>query len=316
MILIKMFAHKKIIITGGAGFLGNYVVKELIKNGVKKDNIFIPRKKHYDLRRSEDIRKMFNDFPSDIVIHLAASTGGIDFYRKHPGTLFYNNLIMGLELMEQARLNKIEKFVVIGSGVMYPPHAETPLKEESIWNGYPEGAAAAYGLYNRALLAQSQQYRKEFGFESIFLIPANLYGPNDYFEMKRSHIIPAMISKFYSAKKEGLSKVEVWGSGKAAREFLYVEDAARLIVLATKKYNSPEPLNLGHGTCTPIREIVKIISENVGYDGKIYWNTSMPEGVLKRCYDISKLNEFLGKQKYTSLEEGIDETIKEYEKTL
>jgi len=305
---------KRIIVTGGAGFFGTHVVQTLLAKGVSVKNIFVPRSKDYDLRKVQDVERMFQEFPADIVIHLASHTGGIGFYSKFPATVFYDNLIMGLNIMEQSRLNNIKKLVLIGSGVMYPSSAEIPLREDSIWNGRPEKIADSYGLFNRALLAQSQYYRKEFNFNSIFLIPANLYGPGDNFEPEKSHIIPSLIAQFLNANKENLSEVKVWGSGKASREFLYVKDAAKLIVMAIEKYDSEEPLNIGTGTCTSIKEIVETISRLTKYGGVISWDSTKPEGALKRCFDIVRLREYLGNIEYLSLEEGLKETISWYQK--
>lgn len=307
-----MLDEKKVIVTGGVGFLGTHLVNSLLRVGVTKDNVFVPRSKDYDLRNIQDIKRMYDDFQADIVIHSASRTGGIGFYSKYPATLFYDNLMMGLQLMEQSRLRNFEKFVLIGSGVMYPTSAKIPLQEENIWNGYPDEDAASYGLFNRALLAQSQQYRKEFNFNSIFLIPANLYGPGDYFEPEKAHVIPSLISKFYKAKEHNDSEIEISGSRETSREFLYVEDAAKLIILATEKYNSLKPLNLGTGESTPLEEIVKIISWNIGYKGRINWNVSQQKGASKRCFDISNLKRIFGKQEYTSLIGGIQNTISWY----
>jgi GDP-L-fucose synthase len=278
--------NKKVIVTGGDGFLGKFVVKKLEQE--KCDSVFVPKKTDYDLRDIEAIVRMYKDAGADIVIHLAAVVGGIGANRENPGSFFYDNLIMGVQLMEQARLNNIGKFVAIGTVCSYPKFTEVPFKEEDLWNGYPEETNAPYGLAKKMLLVQSQAYRDQYGFNSIFLLPVNLYGPGDNFELKSSHVIPALIRKFYLAKVKDSSEVEVWGTGKATREFLYVGDCAEAIVLATKKYNKPYPINIGAGFEISIRDLVGKIKDIIGFNGEIKWDKSKPDGQPRRCLDTSK----------------------------
>jgi GDP-L-fucose synthase len=305
---------KKVIVTGGGGFLGKFVVDRLKQRNYS--GIFVPSIDDYDLRNLEDIIRMYKDARADIVIHLAAAVGGIGANRENPGSFFYDNLIMGIQLMEQARLNKIEKFVAIGTVCAYPKFTEVPFKEENLWNGYPEETNAPYGLAKKMLLVQSQAYRNQYNFNSIFLLPVNLYGPGDNFELKSSHVIPALIRKFYNAKERNLDKVEVWGTGKATREFLYVDDCAEAIVLAAEKYDKSLPVNVGAGFEISIKDLAEKIKNIMGYNGKIFWDTSKPDGQPRRCLDTSKaLNEFGFKAK-TDFDAGLRETIEWYKSNL
>jgi len=305
---------KKIIVTGGAGFLGKFVVNKLNDAGCKK--ILVPKIEEYDLRNINAIRKMYKDFQADIVIHLAAVVGGIGANRENPGSFFYDNLIMGIQLMEEARLNNIEKFVALGTICAYPKFTPIPFKEENLWDGYPEETNAPYGLAKKMLLVQSQAYRKQYGFNSIFLLPVNLYGPGDNFDPKSSHVIPALIKKFYEAKKNNDKEVIVWGTGKATREFLYVEDCAEAIVLATQKYDKPDPVNIGAGFEISIKDLAEKIKDIFKYNGKIIWDTSKPDGQPRRCLDTSKaLNEFGFKAK-TTFDIGLKKTIDWYVKNV
>ena len=255
---------------------------------------------------------MYKDARADIVIHLAAVVGGIGANRENPGSFFYDNLIMGIQLMEQARLNNIEKFIAIGTVCAYPKFTEVPFKEENLWEGYPEETNAPYGLAKKMLLVQSQAYRSQYNFNSIFLLPVNLYGPGDNFELKSSHVIPALINKFYQAKINNLSEVEVWGTGKATREFLYVDDCAEAIVLATERYDKSFPVNVGAGFEISIKDLAEKIKDIMGYSGKIFWNTSKPDGQPRRCLDTSKaLNEFGFKAK-ADFDAGLRKTIEWY----
>jgi len=303
-----MLKNKRIIVTGGAGFLGKHLVKKLIKRGIPKENIFIPRFKEYDLRKEKDIKRMFSDFKADIVIHLAGIVGGIGFNREKPGELFYDNLIMGIQLIEQARLNKIEKFVAIGTICAYPKFTPVPFKEKDLWNGYPEETNAPYGLAKKMLLVQSQAYRQQYGFNSIFLLPVNLYGPGDNFDPKSSHVIPALIKKCVDAKE----KITVWGTGKASREFLYVEDAAEGIILATEKYDKSEPVNLGAGFEITIKDLVEKIAKLTGFKGEIEWDHSKPDGQPRRMLDVSKAKKEFDFTAKTNFDEGLKKTIEWY----
>lgn len=305
--------EKRIIITGGAGFLGGFIVEKLKQNEEVPDkNIFVPRSKDYDLRREEDIKKMFQDFPADIVIHLAAKVGGIGFNQENPATLFYDNLIMGAQLMEQSRLNNVEKFVAVGTICAYPKFTPVPFKEEDLWQGYPEETNASYGLAKKMMLVQSQAYRKQYNFNSIFLLPVNLYGPRDNFNPNSSHVIPALIKKIKDAK-EAQTSLNVWGTGNASREFLYVEDCAEAIILATKHYEKADPINLGAGKEITIRNLVRTLCDLMEYQGEINWDTSKPDGQPRRCLDTSKAELEFGFKSKTLFEEGLKKTIDWYE---
>ncbi len=306
----EFWAHRRVTVTGGAGFLGRYVVKKLEERDCK--NVFVPLIEEYDLVRLEDIRRMYDDSNPDIVIHLAAVVGGIGANREHPGRFFYENLMMGAQLMEEGRLRGIEKFVAIGTICAYPKFTPVPFKEESLWDGYPEETNAPYGLAKKMLLVQSQAYRREYGFNSIFLLPVNLYGPGDNFDPESSHVIPALIKKCVEAVENGDDHIVVWGTGRASREFLYVEDAAEGILLATEFYNSSEPVNLGAGFEITIADLVKLIAELTGFKGKIVWDTSKPDGQPRRSLDTSRARSFFGFEGKTSFSEGLGETISWY----
>jgi len=301
---------KKVIVTGGAGFLGKFVIKKLKDKNCK--DIFIPKIEEYDLKNLETIKKMYRDARADIVIHLAAVVGGIGANRENPGSFFYDNLIMGIQLMEQARLTGIEKFVALGTICAYPKFTPVPFKEENLWNGYPEETNAPYGLAKKMLLVQSQAYRKQYGFNSIFLLPVNLYGPGDNFDPKSSHVIPALIKKFHDAKINNQSEVIVWGTGKATREFLYVEDCAEAVVLATEKYDKQDPVNIGAGFEISIKDLAEKIKKIVDYKGKIIWDTSKPDGQPRRCLDTSKAYAEFGFKAKVSFDEGLKKIIDWY----
>ncbi|MBT4135303.1 GDP-L-fucose synthase [archaeon] len=303
---------KKIIVTGGNGFLGKRVVKFLLKRGVSSENIFVPEHKDYDLEKEEEIKKMFIDFPANIVIHLAATVGGIGYNLDNPGSLFYNNALMGIQLMEQARLHNIEKFVVLGTVCAYPKNALIPFKEEDFWNGYPAEVTAPYGFAKKMLLVQSQAYRKQYGFNSIFLIPVNLYGPGDNFDPQSSHVVAALIKKIIDAKNEDNDEEAVWGSGTASREFLYIDDCAKAIVLATERYDGNGPVNLGSGKETTIKELANQIKEIVEFKGNLVWDVSKPDGQPRRCLDVSMAEREFDFKAETSLEEGLNKTIRWY----
>jgi GDP-L-fucose synthase len=303
-------SNKRIILTGGAGFLGRFVEKKLVARGCS--NIFIPRIEVYDLRNLDDIVKVYKLTNADIVIHLAAVVGGIGANKENPATFFYDNLIMGAQLMEEARKNNIEKFISIGTICSYPKFTPVPFKEEDLWSGYPEETNAPYGLAKKMLLVQSQAYRQQYGLNSIFLLPVNLYGPGDNFDPKSSHVIPALIKKFYKAKANNDSEVVVWGTGKATREFLYVEDCAEAIVLATEMFDKADPVNIGAGFEISIKELAYLIRDIIGFKGKIVWDTTKPDGQSRRCLDTSKALKEFGFKAKTNFEEGLSKTIECY----
>ena len=304
---MNILKNKKIIVTGGAGFLGKFVVKKLEERGFS--NIFVPIIEEYDLRKLNDIKRLYKEVSADIVIHLAAIVGGIGANRENPGSFFYDNLIMGIQLMEEARLSGIEKFVALGTICAYPKFTPIPFKEENLWNGYPEETNAPYGLAKKMLLVQSQAYRKQYNFNSIYLLPVNLYGPGDNFDPKSSHVIPALIKKFYEAKINNLDEVIVWGTGNATREFLYVEDCAEAIVLATEKYNKPEPVNIGAGFEISIKDLANKIKDIIGFNGKIVWDKTKPDGQPRRCLDTTRAEKEFGFKAKTNFEEGLKKTI-------
>ena len=304
---------KKILVTGGAGFLGSYVVLELIKNNVPKKNISIPRSKTIDLREKNNCKRVVSGM--DIVIHLAGNVGGIGKNQKLPGTLFYDNLLMGVNIMHEAMLAKVKKVVVIGTICAYPKYTPVPFREEDLWIGYPEETNAPYGLAKKMLLVQSQAYRTQYGLNSIFLLPVNLYGPGDNFNPDSSHVIPALIKKVADAIKNKKNYIEVWGDGNPTREFLYVKDAARAIVLATKRYDKSDPINLGAGIEIPIKNLVVLIAKFMKYKGEIRWDTTKPNGQPRRSLDTSRAEKEFGFKTKTSFEIGLKNTINWYLKT-
>jgi GDP-L-fucose synthase len=302
---------KKILVTGGAGFLGSVLVNKLIKKNVEKNNISVPRSKNHDLRNQEVSRALSQE--KDIVIHLAANVGGIGYNQENPGSLFYDNLLMGAHLMEEARKANVKKFVALGTVCAYPKHTPVPFREEDLWNGYPEETNAPYGLAKKMLLVQGQAYRQQYGFNSIYLLPVNLYGPGDNFDPKSSHVIPALIRRFTEAKKKNKRKVVIWGTGKATREFLYVDDAAEGIILATEYYNKSEPINIGSSFEISIKELVELIASIVSYKGKIEWDSSKPDGQPRRKLDVSRAEKEFGFVAKTKFEVGLKKTIRWYE---
>lgn len=309
---MSFWENKKFLVTGGAGFLGSYVVKNLKEKGVSSNDIKVPRSKEMDLRVMDNCFKVLNDV--DIVIHLAAKVGGIGFNRKYPGTLFYDNAIMGINLMEAARQENVKKFVAVGTVCSYPKFTPVPFDEANLWNGYPEETNAPYGLAKKMMLVQSQSYRNQYGFNSIFLLPVNLYGPGDNFDLESSHVIPALIEKFVTAVENGKNEVEVWGTGTASREFIYVTDAAEAIVLATEKYNKSDPINIGTGLELSINDLVRIISKYTGFEGEIRWDDSKPDGQPRRCLAVSKAQEEFNFKAKVNFEEGLEKTIDWYVK--
>lgn len=302
--------NKKILVTGGAGFLGSFVVQKLIQKGVPERNITIPRSKECDLRLFDNCMKVVKG--QDIIIHLSAKVGGIGLNREKPGELFYDNLVMGAQLMEAARLARVKKFVAIGTICAYPKFTKVPFLESELWNGYPEETNAPYGLAKKMLLVQAQAYRQQYGFNAIYLLPVNLYGPGDNFDPKSSHVVPALIKKVYDAKISGKDLIEVWGTGKASREFLYVEDAAEGIILATEKYDKADPINLGTGKEITIKDLIKTICKHMNYKGYIKWDTSKPDGQPRRMLDIEKAKKEFGFSAKTNFETGLRKTIDWY----
>ncbi|MBA7607248.1 GDP-L-fucose synthase [subsurface metagenome] len=309
---MSWLAAKRILVTGGAGFLGKHLVKKLEERGCKE--IFVPRSKDYNLVEMEAVKRLYQDAKHDIVIHLAARVGGIGANMKQPGSFFYENLMMGVQMMEQGRLFGVEKFVAIGTICAYPKFTPVPFKEEDLWSGYPEETNAPYGLAKKMFLVQSQAYRRQYGFSSIYLLPVNLYGPGDNFDPDSSHVIPALIKKVFDARGKGERSIVVWGSGNPTREFLYVEDAAEGVVLATEKYNKADPVNLGAGFEISVKELAGLICELSGFDGKIEWDASKPDGQPRRCLDTSKAKEEFGFEARTDFREGLKRTIEWYEK--
>lgn len=304
----SFFFNKTILVTGGAGFLGSRIVARLKKLGAKE--VIVPRSIDCDLRIVENCRKVVKGV--DIVIHGAATVGGIGFNQVHPGKLFYDNLVMGVHLMEEARKAEVEKFVAIGTICAYPKHTPIPFKEEDIWNGYPEETNAPYGLAKKMLLVQSQAYRQEYNFNSIFLLPVNLYGPGDNFDPESSHVIPALIKKFVDAIANKSEEVVVWGTGVATREFLFADDAADAIILATEKYDKSDPVNIGSSFEISIKELVEVIKNVTGFKGKIVWDSTKPDGQPRRKLDVSRAHEEFGFMSQTSFEEGLKATVDWY----
>lgn len=304
------FKKKNILLTGGGGFLGQWILKELIKNGASENKIEIPRSKTCNLVYLKNIKRVVKG--KDIVIHLAGLVGGIGFNKENPGRMVYENLAMGIHLMEEARKAGVSKFVALGTVCCYPKFTPVPFREENLWNGYPEETNAPYGLAKKMLLVISQAYRQQYGFNSIFLMPVNLYGPGDNFDPRSSHVIPALIKKIYEAKARGDKSITVWGTGKATREFLYVEDAAKGIVLATEKYNKSKPINLGAGFEISIKDLVEKIVKIMNFKGKIVWDTTKPDGQPRRMLDTSKAKKEFGFVAKTKFDEGLKKTIEWY----
>jgi GDP-L-fucose synthase len=304
------WSNRSVMVTGGAGFLGSYVVEKLESLGCPR--IFVPRSRDLDLRDRRVIRRCLDQAHPDLIIHLAAVVGGIGANRRSPGRFFYDNLIMGVELIDAARLGGVEKFVAIGTVCAYPKFTPVPFREEDLWNGYPEETNAPYGLAKKMLLVQSQSYREEYGFNSVFLLPVNLYGPRDHFDLEASHVIPALIRKCTEAVESGAREVTCWGDGSATREFLYVEDCANAILLAAERYNDPAPVNIGAGFEISIRELVQKIARLTGFTGSIQWDHSKPNGQARRRLETSRAELFFGFKATTSLDDGLKKTIEWY----
>jgi GDP-L-fucose synthase len=301
---------KRIVVTGGAGFLGSHTVDELERRGAR--SVMVPRSNRYDLRKSAAVARLYRDAKPEVVIHLAAVVGGIGANRESPAEFFYDNLTMGLEVMEQARRHGVEKFVAVGTVCAYPKLTPVPFREEDLWKGYPEETNAPYGLAKKMLLVQAQAYRQQYGFDAVYLLPVNLYGPRDSFEPSRSHVIPALIKKCVDAADQGSDRIEVWGSGSASREFLYVEDCARAIVAAAERYDGSEPVNVGSGEEIAIRDLVTLIAELTGFRGTVVWDPSKPDGQPRRRLDVSRAEREFGFRATTGFADGLRRTIEWY----
>ncbi len=302
---------KKVLVTGGAGFLGTQVVKQLLKVGIPTKNIVIPRSREIDLREKENCLRVTRGI--DIVIHLAGNVGGIGKNKKYPADLFYDNILMGIHLLEAARKNKIKKLVIIGTICAYPKFTAIPFREENLWTGYPEETNAPYGLAKKMLLVGAHAYRQQYGLSSIYLLPVNLYGPGDSFDLENAHVIPSLIRKIHEAKTKKKPFVSVWGDGSPTREFLYVEDAARAIVAATQNYHKPEPVNLGSGMEISIKDLTGFIAKFIGFRGQIRWDTTKPNGQPRRLVDVSRAKKEFGFVAKTDFAEGLKKTIAWYE---
>jgi len=303
---------ERILVTGGAGFLGKELVRQLRKKGC--GDIFIPRSAEYDLTKSEAIKRCFNDVHPTVVFHLAARVGGIGANRVNPGKFFYDNAMMGIQLIEESRLRGVKKFICIGTICAYPKFTPVPFKEEDLWNGYPEETNAAYGLAKKMLLVQLQAYRQQYGFNGIYLLPVNMYGPEDNFDLETSHVIPAMIRKFIEAKEAKHQEVVLWGDGTASREFLYRDDAARGIIASAEQYNGSNPVNLGTGEEIKISRLAALIQEITGYEGRIIWDKSRPNGQPRRLLDITRAYHSFGFKSKISLRDGLGSIIQWYVK--
>ncbi len=310
--MTNFWEGKRFCVTGGAGFLGKVVVSKLKQRGAQE--VFVPMIEDYDLVNPEDIRRMLETANPDVIIHLAAHVGGIGANREHPAEFFYDNLMMGVQLMHQAWQRGVEKFVAIGTVCAYPKFTPVPFSEDDIWNGYPEETNAPYGLAKKMLLVQSQSYREQYGFNSVFLLPVNLYGPGDNFNPKSSHVIPALIRKCIEARDAGQDEVVVWGDGSPTREFLYVEDAAEGILRATENYNKSDPVNLGSGYEISIKDLAEMIAKLTGFEGKLVWDTSKPNGQPRRALDTSRALKEFGFKAAVNFEEGLRNTVDWYEK--
>lgn len=302
---------KRIVVTGGAGFVGSSVCDELNRVGVGE--LFIPRRTEYDLTQQDAVQQLYADAEPDIVIHLASEVGGIAAHQANPGRFFYANMAMGLHMIEEARRQRIEKFVQIGTVCSYPKFAPIPFREEDLWNGFPEEANAPYGVAKRSLLVMLQSYRRQYNLNGIYLLPVNMYGPGSNFDPDTSHVVAALIRRFVTARNEHSPEVIAWGTGSASREFLYVEDAARAIALATERYNGEQPVNIGSGAGTTIRELVELIARLTGYEGKVIWDTTKPDGQPRRQLDTTKAAQMFGFEAATDLEAGLRKTIEWWE---
>ncbi len=306
------FPYQRVVVTGGAGFLGSYVVAKLRERGVEQ--IFVPRSRDYDLVRIENVRRLYDDANPDLVLHLAAVVGGIGANRANPGRYFYDNLMMGVQLMDEAYRRGVAKFVALGTICAYPKFTPVPFKEDDLWNGYPEETNAPYGLAKKMMLVQSQAYREQYGFNSIFLLPVNLYGPRDNFDLQTSHVIPALIRKCLEAIEDQADHIVCWGSGQVTREFLHAEDCAEGILLAAERYHQSAPVNLGAGFEISIRDLAEKIAALTGFTGKLVWDASQPDGQPRRCLDVTRAEQEFGFRARIGFDEGLRETIEWYRK--
>jgi len=302
--------RERIVVTGGAGFLGQHVQRQLLERGVEPGNLRVPRIEEYDLTKEADVCRMYDDMRPTVVIHLAAEVGGIGANRANPGRFFFANMAMGLHLVEHARLVGLKRFVQVGTICAYPKFTPVPFKEECLWDGYPEETNAPYGIAKKALLVMLQGYRQQYGLAGIYLLPVNLYGPGDNFDPGTSHVIPALIRKFCHAVDTGAPEVVIWGTGSASREFCYVEDAARAIVMATERYDGPDPVNIGAGFEITIRDLAEKIKSLTGFTGSLVWDHSKPDGQPRRCLDVSRARRLFGFEAKMPFEEGLRRTIR------
>jgi GDP-L-fucose synthase len=307
--MTKGWNGRRVVVTGGAGFMGSRVVDRLRAAGAE---VFVPRSRDYNLVDGTAVKRLYKDARPELVIHAAAVVGGIGANRANPGRFFYENLMMGAQSLEEARLTGVKKFVAVGTICAYPKFTPVPFKEEDLWTGYPEETNAPYGLAKKMLLVQSQAYRQQYGFNSIFLLPVNLYGPGDNFDPASSHVIPALIRKVVEAKRDGKDEIEVWGTGRATREFLYVDDCAEAIVLAAEKYDGPEPVNIGAGFEISIKDLAELIVKLAGFKGRLRWDATKPDGQPRRCLDTSRAAREFGFKASTPFEKGLATTIEWY----
>lgn len=310
---MSYFDNKRICVTGGAGFLGHFVLEKLRERGVKDENIFVPRRKDYNLTLEADVARLYEDARPQIMIHLAAEVGGIGANRDHPGRFFFANMAMGMHLIEHGRINGIDKFVQTGTVCAYPKFTPVPFKEDDLWNGYPEETNAPYGVAKKALFVMLDGYKREYGLDSSVVVPVNLYGPHDNFDPHSSHVIPALIRKCIEARDNGDKSITCWGTGSASREFLYVEDAADGIVTATEKLDTPDPINLGTNMEIKIKDLVELIARLCRFEGNIEWDATKPDGQPRRCLDTSKAKQVMGWEAQVGFEEGLKLTIAWFE---